>query len=175
LIEIVLRRRQKNTLNQILENIQTAKKEIWTMPIVETALVGTKGLIGLIKFIEAHHFGAQVVFFLRKSVTTAGIVATAKIVAVAGIVAGSILWTRDRVNNLINGFEAIENGDITQAVTKFGLLAISTGVGVHALPEAVHTYFLNAGFSDEQANIAAMTIKSMECPIAEKVDKLASK
>ena len=33
------------------------------MPIVETALVGTKGLIGLIKFIEAHHFGAQVVFF----------------------------------------------------------------------------------------------------------------
>ena len=28
LVEIVLRRRQKNTLNKILENIQTAKKEI---------------------------------------------------------------------------------------------------------------------------------------------------
>jgi len=63
LIEIVLRRQQKSTLNKMLENIQIAKKEIWTMPIVETVLVGTKGLIGLIKFIEAHHFGAQVVFF----------------------------------------------------------------------------------------------------------------
>jgi hypothetical protein len=144
------------------------------MPIMETAFV-VKGLIGLSKFIETHHLWMQVALFLRQSVTRAGIVATAKIVAVAGIVAGSILWTRDRVNSLIDGFKAIENGDITQAVTKFGLLSISTGVGVHALPDAVHTYLLNAGFSDEQAKVAAMSIKSLECPIAEEIDKLASK
>lgn len=144
------------------------------MPIVETAFLGTKGLIGLIKFIEVHHSGVKTAVFLRKSLTTAGIVATAKIVAIVGIVAGSILWTWDRVNNLIDGFEAVENGDINQAVTKFGLLAISTGIGVHALPDAVHTYLLNAGLSDKQAHVAAMTIKSLECPIANEIDKLAS-
>ena len=145
------------------------------MPIAEITFVCVKGLIGLYKFIVANHGSMQVALFLRQSVTRAGIVATAKIVAVAGIVAGSILWTWDRVNNLIDGFKAVENGNISQAVTKFGLLAISTGVGVHALPNAVHTYLLNAGLSDEQADVAAMTIKSLECPIAEEIDKLASK
>lgn len=143
------------------------------MPVVSITLI--KGLIAIGEYIAAHGLAPKVAFMLMKSVAASGIVATMENVAFVGIVAGGVLWTRDRANNLIGGFKAIEEGDATQAVTKFALLAISAGIGADALPDTVHTGLLHAGFSEKNAKFAATTIKSLEGPITSEIDKLASK
>lgn len=145
------------------------------MPVVSSIVLLIKGLGAIGEYIAAHGLAPKVAAMLMKSVAASGIVATMENVAIVGIVAGGVLWTRDRANNLIDGFKAIERGDTKNAVTKFALLAISTGIGAHALPDTVHTGLLHAGFSEEKAKFAATTIKSLEVPIADRIDQIASK
>jgi hypothetical protein len=89
--------------------------------------------------------------------------------------AGGVLWTRDLVDTLFDGYKAIKEDDVATAVRKFAKVAISAHIGADLLPDAVHDYLLKANHSEERARRAANTIKALESPIANEIEKQKSK
>jgi len=143
------------------------------MPILTIAAI--KGLIGLGEIIASHGLGAKVAYILMKAVSVYGLSTTTTAVLVTGVVAGKVLWTRDIVDNLISGYNALGDKNVEKAIRKFAKVAISCHIGVDELPNAVHNYLLKANFSEEQAKVAAKILRELEVPIANEIDRRKSK
>jgi len=130
-------------------------------------------LIAIGKAIAAHGAAAKVGYVLVKSVSAYGLSATVGGVLTVGVVAGGVLWARDRVDNLRLAFAALERDNVGEAVTQFANLAISIGGTVDALPHAVHDYLVTIKAGQEKAQAVSELLTGLKDDIATEIRRLS--
>lgn len=84
----------------------------------------------------------------------------------AGFVAGCVTWTQERINNVKNGIEAIENGNYWTAVKEFGSLAISADVSADLLPDKVDALLEKMNLNREETKKVTRWVRNHEVDIA---------
>ncbi len=86
-----------------------------------------------------------------------------------GVVAGGLVWTKERVEDLFAALSALQDGNYSRAITKFAQLANVLGVDVTCLPDLVEQYLLKIRVSADQASAIAETIANYEPEIAQEL------
>lgn len=137
------------------------------MPILE--ILAGKGLIALYHLIVAEGSAVAVSHAAVALIGQVGLGTFLSGTFIVGVVAGGIVWTKERVDNLINGISALQKGDVEKAIKNFGQLVISGNLDIDDLPDAAHDYLIRAHLSETKATDVAKIIKSMESDIANEV------
>lgn len=137
------------------------------MPVLEA--LALKGLIVIGKAIATKAAVAKGAVAIYHAVGLANAIAAASVV---GVVVGGIYWTKERVDNLLNGLKALDDGDISKAAINLGRLAISSDIEVKMLPDAVHDYLIKARVPEEKAQEVSKVVSGMEDKIVEQVRRL---
>lgn len=79
-----------------------------------------------------------------------------------GLVVGGVVWTKERVDNLKNGVQALADGEYWKAIKNFGELAWSANLQVSMLPDVVNDALLKIKVSPEKATNVANWIRNNE-------------
>lgn len=135
------------------------------MPILEALIVN--GLIVTGKFILSKAVIAKTAVVATKVVATKMLAAysiaqIASAVMLVGLVVGGVVWTKERVENLKNGVQALADGEYWKATKNFGELAWSANLHVNMLPDAVNDALLKIKVSPEKAANVANWIRNNE-------------
>lgn len=135
------------------------------MPIVEALVL--KGLFVAGKFLLSKAVIGKTAIIATKAIGTKilaaySIAQIASAVMLVGLVVGGVAWTKERVENLKNGVQALSDGEYLKAIRNFGELALSANLSVEMLPDAVNDALLKINVSPEKASNVANWIRNNE-------------
>lgn len=133
-------------------------------------VLAAKGVLAIGKLIAGKAVLAKATAIAAKlAVSHYGLGTVLSTAFTVGVVAGGLVWTKERVESLFYALSALQDGDYGRAVTKFAQLANALDVDVACLPDVVEQYLLKIRVSSDQASAIAETIANYEPEIAQEL------
>lgn len=124
-----------------------------------------KGVCGLVHWGVSHASGA-VVAHLAHAATSMTVQQIATTVAVTGFVAGGVMWTVERIDNIRNAALALENGQYKKAAKEIGMFLLLTNLDIKLLPDAINDNLDKLHLPSRKVKAVTEFIKNNEIAIA---------
>jgi len=113
--------------------------------------------------------GAKAASVVAHSITANGLGATLSGIAATGTVAGTIVWTSEKVKLLGLGLEALSEGNIEIAASCLARLAACINVDIEMLSDVVEELLVNNGLSPSDAHAIGQAIANIEDEIIKQI------
>ena len=139
--------------------------------IIESLVV--KGLITTGKFLATKAALAKATALAAKvAISHYGLGTVLSFTFTTGLVVGKVVWTKEKVDNLRDAIEALQDGDHKRVIWKFANLARSSNTEIEFLPDVIEEYLLKIKVPTDKAEAIAKTITNFESEITEQVKEL---